>query len=321
MAENDTDVKERLAELTRVLQEVKCSVTNLDSRLEEIEKKGNNSHPASDNGGGDDANNRDTVQDARVNSNDGNVQDNNVNSNGGIVNSEDNSSSERPRVGSRRAGGSDSGVQPTCDPVAVQELFKIIQDSVIRVRLPTDLKLHDSGSVKKKCQPVYNVVRRCARYTETILKIFAHVSLDKADAVTVAAIQDIYTCLTAEINFLQEEYTAILVQGRFGEEAADVFHDLQKNTSLFTEDRLPIVKTAIELANLRSIHNQGPQRGGFDRQGTRGSFGYYRGRGGPQFRSYDRDMRPNRGRDVFGSMASRSIPRDNQSHNNSQENP
>jgi len=316
MGENDDEVKKSLAEITGVLQEVRSSVTNLTGRLEDIEQKVNRVPPVGDNRPDGDTGNGGANADTEPND--------------GIVNSRDNTSSERPIVvNSNRASGCDRGVQPTSDPVAVQELFKIIQDSVTRVRLPTDLKLHDSGSVKKKCQPVYGVVRKCARYTETILKIFAHVKLDNADAVTVAAVEDIYTCLTAEINYLQEEYAAILVQGRFGDDAADVFHDLQKNTSVFTEDRLPIVKTAIELANLR-INNQGNnqgQRSGFDRQGSnRGSFGYNRGRGGnSQFRSYgnyDRDnhMRQGRGRDIFNSMSSRPFPRDGQNHNNNQDN-
>ena len=102
--------------------------------------------------------------------NGGNVQD----TNDGNVNSTNNTSSEGPIVvDSTPVSGSDPGGQPTSEPVAVQELFKIILDSMIRVRLPPDLKLYDNGSAKK-CQPVYNVVHRCACYTDPILNISAH---------------------------------------------------------------------------------------------------------------------------------------------------
>ena len=49
MGENDTDVKESLADITRVLQEVRLSVTNLSGRLEEIQNKGHANHAMGNN--------------------------------------------------------------------------------------------------------------------------------------------------------------------------------------------------------------------------------------------------------------------------------
>ena len=104
MGENEPDVKESLAELTRVLQEVKCSATNLTGRLEEIAKKESVEPAVGDNTVDASAGNGSNVGDA----------------NGGNVNSVENTSSEGPIVvASRRASGSNPGVQPTSEPVAV----------------------------------------------------------------------------------------------------------------------------------------------------------------------------------------------------------
>lgn len=210
-------------------------------------------------------------------------------------------------------GGSDV-VQPTpnhmdehqcANDEHIQELFRIIQDSVTRSRLPPDLKLHDSGGVKRRSQPMYNIIRKCARYTETVLKLVSHIQIEPANHTSSRALQDIHTCLVAEIKFLQEEYTGIIVQGSFGEEAGDIYHNLQKNTSVFTEDRLPLVKTAVELAHIRQ---QQPVRGA-QGQGFYGGRGQSRGRG-QRYHSYNPGNSFNnrgRGQDVYSNMASRSI--------------
>ena len=106
-------------------------------------------------------------------------------------------------AGDNTARGSDI-VQPAnlqSHDQPVQVTFAIIKDSVTRVRLPVDLKLHDSGNVKRKCQPVYNVVKRCARYTETILKLMSYI--EPKDDNSSSAISDVYTCLRAEIGYLR----------------------------------------------------------------------------------------------------------------------
>lgn len=243
-----------------------------------------------------------------------NIVSENTGANGGGGNS---SSGSR---GDGDASGSDT-VQPARtrgSDQSIQEAFAIIKDSVSRSRLPVDLKLHDSGSVKKKCQPVYSVVRKCARYTETITKLLSFVTISESDEVSANAVSDIYACLRAEIRYLQEEYTGIIVQGRFGDDAGDIFTDLQKNTSVFTEDRLPLVRTAVELAGLRQ---QQQQTQGFRfSSNQRGSGGRGRSAYGSQRFSdgrYDRDARGNRNRsqDVFSNLASRAIPRDGQNAN------
>ena len=101
-------------------------------------------------------------------------------------------------------------VQPTHESEQpLQEVFKIIQDSVSRTRLPPELRLNDSGGVKRKAQPIFNVIRKCARYTETVLKLISHV--DQNNGTSQRVMDDIQSCLVAEMRYLQEEYTGIVV--------------------------------------------------------------------------------------------------------------
>ena len=56
----------------------------------------------------------------------------------------------------------------------VQGEFKALQDSLSWVKLPSNLRLNEGRQgIRRTDQPLLNVITRCARYTETILKLLS----------------------------------------------------------------------------------------------------------------------------------------------------
>ena len=159
----------------------------------------------------------------------------------------------------------------------IQESFNAIKSTVDKVTLPPHMKLHDSrAGIKREDQPLLNVLSKSGRYVETILKLFS-----RAQEGEDLDIEPIVTVCLAHIQYLQEEYAACLVKGRFDDNTAQLFKALQKGTSGFTDSCLQNVRVAAELS---SIANRYPSnntrynsfRGGYGRP----RFGSWRGRGG-----------------------------------------
>jgi hypothetical protein len=152
----------------------------------------------------------------------------------------------------------------------LQEKYNSIRSSFDKVILPTHLKLHDSRTgIKREDQPVLNVLSRCGRYVETVIKLLSQVEEGKQ-----LDLDPIATVLAANIEYLQDEYSALLVKGRFDSNTANLFRALTKGNSGFTERNINNVRVAAELS---SIHNRysAPVRPQFARGFTRGySFGY-----------------------------------------------
>lgn len=168
----------------------------------------------------------------------------------------------------------------------IQEKFNVIKSSVEKVILPTQYKLHDSRSgIKREDQPVLNVVGKCGRYIETALKL-----MSEADEGKEVDLGSLLIVLVANLKFLQDEYAALLVKGRFDSNTSQLFRSLQKNNSGFDEHSLQNVRVAAELSSIATrFQPTYNQRGGF-RGGYRG-----RGRGGD--------------RDIFHSLRGTSFPR------------
>jgi hypothetical protein len=190
--------------------------------------------------------------------------------------------------------------------VDIQEEFRIISDSVSKIRLRPEHKLNDKGNVKQSLRNTAQILKRCSRYTETILKLLGRVDPAKPD---IQSFGDLFVCATAEISYLQDEYANLLAENRYGPDTASVFRDLQSNTSLFNQERVEKLRSAVELqgAYARSQEN----RSG----GNRKSGWQYNSGNQSQFRRYqNRDGRnafnnPGmRNQDVFNNITQRSVP-------------
>ena len=173
----------------------------------------------------------------------------------------------------------------------LQEQFNSIKSSLDKVILPPSYKLHDSRSgVKREDQPALNIVSKCGRYVETCLKFLGTVDTDKP-----VDLEPLTTVLLANIKYLQDEYAALLVKGKFDNNTAQLFRSLQKNNSGFTAESIQNVKIAAELSSFaqKPSHPQQSRnfgnRGSYFDTGSRGGYyrGGYRGHGGYRGRGYD----------------------------------
>ena len=168
----------------------------------------------------------------------------------------------------------------------IQEKFNVIKSSVDKVILPTHLKLHDSRSgIKREDQPVLNVVGKCGRYIETALKLIS--DTEEAKDVDIGQIAIV---LVANLKFLQDEFAALLVKGRFDNNTSQLFRSLQKSNSGFDEHSLQNVRVAAELTSISNRYNFQPRQ--YQNRDFRG-----RGRG------------PGYNQDVYQALRTSNFPR------------
>ncbi len=160
----------------------------------------------------------------------------------------------------------------------VQGEYQSIKESLSRITLPPDLRVNDSRQgIRRGDQVLYNVVTKCARFTETALKSLSQTS--DCDNENCSGQHDqLVKILQAEISYLQDEFAAIAVQGQFDPNVSRFFRTLQRNTSVFSPLALDNLRNATAISAMYR-----PQRGrGFNR-GSRGAF---RGRGDDVFSQF-----------------------------------
>ena len=194
----------------------------------------------------------------------------------------------------------------TDDLSAIQEHFNSIKSSVERVVLPPNLKLHDARTgVKKEDQTTLNVLSRCGRYIETALKVLSQVDEDSGSV----DLTPLVVTLLANIRYLQDEYAALLVKGRFDNPTAQLFRSLQRHNSGFDSQNIQNVRVAAELASIGRSNNRNADTF-YNRGGFRGSFSN-RGRG---YRDMLRGSSFPRNRNQFFGNSANNTSRDQQNN-------
>jgi hypothetical protein len=138
----------------------------------------------------------------------------------------------------------------------------VIKDALQRIKLPTDLKVDDTRQgVQRRDQPRLNNISRCARYSETTLKLLS--TIDPTN-VSEGDIQDLVTITVAQTRYLQEEHAMMLVNNNFGEGVEKIYRNLRRNTSLFTPDAIDALQAAVTLNNhTHTEYPRGRGRGGY----------------------------------------------------------
>ena len=133
----------------------------------------------------------------------------------------------------------------------IQERFNALKSSVEKFILPAGYKLHDSRTgVKREDQQTLNVVSKCGRYVETALKLIL-----QSNEREPLDLEPIITTLLANINYLQDEYAALLVKGKFDDNTAQLFRSLQKSNSGFDSQSINNVRIAAELSSVSAKSN------------------------------------------------------------------
>ena len=182
-------------------------------------------------------------------------------------------------AGRRRVEEGDSSQQPlqtvgqTFESYSdLQAEYRSIRDSVTKIKLPADLVVGDSrAGVAKSDWPKFQVIQKCARFQETILKLLSQCSDSDSDQV----LSEITTVTLAQLRYLQEEYTNLLVANQFDDGTSRLFQTLQQNPAAFTPGALENLQRAVTIAGARqnrqvSFPGRFRGRGSFFPSGGRG---------------------------------------------------
>lgn len=145
-----------------------------------------------------------------------------------------------------------------------------IKSAYANQKLPKDFEIPECKSVKHDNQHLASVVNKCARYTETALKV-----LWSTENHTEETLTNISTIICAQINFLQSEQAALSVQSNFSSDTAKIFKSLQSSKSTVSDTALENIKTAAALAAVKTQEVTFLNRGAYGRGFGRS----YRGRG------------------------------------------
>jgi hypothetical protein len=179
-------------------------------------------------------------------------------------------------------GAAGPGHVSVTDVPTLERDFEVIKDCLNKIKLPEDLKLIDSKQgIKKEDQGALHIISKNARYVETAMKW-----LSTQDDTVHPELSHLYTILRAQMQFLQTEYSALVVKGTFDEDTAKIFKCLQKNTLNFRGDALNQLRSAAEISaakqHQRATSNQ--WRGSRTSYRGRPDFRYSRGRGRGMYR-------------------------------------
>ena len=151
----------------------------------------------------------------------------------------------------------------------VQTCNNAIKSSLAAQRIPQSLIVPSGKTgIRRADQPVHNIIIKVSKFTETIIKIIQSPEYTPDAEAESKRLQDILTVTTALIQFLQEESTALVVQGSFDDGVAKFFRSLQR-TNNFSAESLENLRAAASIAAV--YRPQGPQhqrgRGGYHQRG------------------------------------------------------
>jgi hypothetical protein len=171
---------------------------------------------------------------------------------------------------------------PHPSPADVGADFHRIRNSVQSVRLPHELSLHDSRQgIKRDDLPLYNLLVKSARFTETALKVLANnggsTAANSEESSQQNVFTDLFTVLYAHMQFIQEEYAALVVQSSFDPTVSRFFRSLQRNSG-FSAEAMDNLRSAASIASVYRPQQQRGNRGGqrFNRyEGRRDGFQTY----------------------------------------------
>ena len=140
--------------------------------------------------------------------------------------------------------------------------------------------------IKQENKQALKILSKCARYSETALKIVNGVTvIDNQVRISEGELNCLFTCLAAQINFLQCEYTSLVVKSTFDEETASIFRQFENNTQTFSDDSLRSIRVGAELSSLTARNSQAGAGRRVAQRGHRSERGFPRGQRRPTWRS------------------------------------
>ena len=157
----------------------------------------------------------------------------------------------------------------------IQRQFDSLRDRLSRVQIPWYCKVNDSAvGIKTDCKPVLKVISKSARFAETGLKILGNLPQDIQGQYTLAEndIQSLNTVFYAQINYLQGEYSNLVVRSTFDDETSRLFRSIENNTQAFSDRSLTNVRLAAELSALSTRTSSRPSSSRNNYRGRRQPF-------------------------------------------------
>ena len=163
----------------------------------------------------------------------------------------------------------------------LQYQWQNIRDKYAQVNLPEDHRVHESRSdIRRGDQKSLNIITKCGRYTESMLKILVKLQSENCDD----ALTDLYISLLAMVRYLNDEFAVLFVNSTTNPATSKVFRALRKNTSAFGPDVIADLQSAASVVGAGQVNPvQNPDQNRDQRY--RGNFSPFRGRGrGRSFR-------------------------------------
>lgn len=165
--------------------------------------------------------------------------------------------------------------------------YENIRDRYKAVRLPEELKLHDSRTgVRREDQQQYNRLVRSARMVETTFRILSGLDPDSENLED--KLGDLFLVQFALLKYLQDEYAVLMVSGATNSETARIFRSFRRNASAFAPDVIEDLRNAATVVAAGQVatprtqfsgfrgSRQGRGRGFVNRGGYNSSYGFRR---------------------------------------------
>ena len=135
----------------------------------------------------------------------------------------------------------------------IQRQFESLRDRLSRIQIPSYCKVNDSAvGIKSECKPTLKVITKSARFAETGLRVLAVLQGPHQGQYTLTEndLQSIYTIFYAQVNYLQSEYSNLVVRSTFDDETGRLFRSFENNTQAFSQRSLTNVRLTAELSAL-----------------------------------------------------------------------
>ena len=162
------------------------------------------------------------------------------------------------------------------DTSDIQAEFAAIKEALQKVKLPSDLGLHESKQgIRREDQQALQILSKSARYAEVTLKLLGTLS---EETFNTNDLKQLFSIQVAHIRYLQDEYATLVVQGKFNKQTSHLFRSLQKNTAGLSPSALANLKIAAEISNSAAAQGS-PAPGSAGIYGTAGYQNHLRGRG------------------------------------------
>ena len=141
-----------------------------------------------------------------------------------------------------------SSVNSQDNDKGLQEEYRVIKDSVARVKLPKDFKISDTNKgIKRSEQPKAAILNNSAGYSETLLKLL--LSVDSDTPIGEEKINSMLTVTLAQLRYIQEEKSMLLVNSSLGEGVGRLYRQFRDNTTMFSSGDIRTMESCVSLFN------------------------------------------------------------------------